>query len=80
MDSKSRVRADKPHAETKPRFGTDITLRKAGFAILSRPRHGPNLWIRNGAEYIESAALDLVRRGVIKEESDEQEAKSTGKS
>jgi len=49
-------------AETRALCIRDRLLREHGFAILSRPRQGPNLWVKAGRTYEEAAALAIADR------------------
>lgn len=42
--------------ETRPMNSSDVALRAAGYKIVSRPRRGPVLWIRDGKIVTEGTA------------------------
>lgn len=43
--------------ERRKNWPGDIRLRSCGFKILSRPEHGPAVWVRGGEEFTEAEAL-----------------------
>jgi hypothetical protein len=47
------------------RLPTDQRLRRHGFAIFSRPKGRPAVWIRGKALFIESEALKVCLKEVL---------------